>query len=129
MSVAPFPLSGSVLIGCLSPDRRASPTGYKKVEKLLVVDPPRDSFVKKAFELYTSGSHSLQSLKKQLDEEGFRSQNGKPLTKSNYLMEKNLQISFQLIFAAIKKYQIDKDELPDLDSDQDEWIQSPLSYH
>ena len=64
----------------------ASPTGYKKVEKLLVVDPPRDSFVKKAYELYASGSYSLQSLKKQLDEEGFRSQNGKPLTKSNYFI-------------------------------------------
>ncbi len=64
----------------------ASPTGYKKVEKLLVADPPRDSFVKKAYELYASGSYSLQSLKKQLDEEGFRSQNGKPLTKSNYFI-------------------------------------------
>lgn len=64
----------------------ASPTGYKKVEKLLVPDPPRDSFVKRAYELYASGSYSLTSLKKHLDQEGFRTQNGKPLTKSNYFL-------------------------------------------
>lgn len=62
----------------------ASPTGYKKVDKRLVPDEPRDGFVKRAFELYASGSHSLRSLKKTLDNEGFRTQNGKPLTKSNY---------------------------------------------
>ena len=64
----------------------ASPTGYIKVQKLLVPDPPRDSFVKRAFELYASGSYSLTSLKKQLDKEGFRTQHGKPLTKSNYFI-------------------------------------------
>lgn len=64
----------------------ASPTGYKKVEKLLAPDSPRDSFVKRAYELYASGSYSLRSLKKQLDEEGFRTQTGKPLTKSNYFI-------------------------------------------
>lgn len=64
----------------------ASPTGYKKLNKLLVPDPPRDSFVKRTFELYASGSYSLRSLKKQLDEEGFRTQNGKPLTISNYFI-------------------------------------------
>ena len=62
----------------------ASPTGYKKVDKRLVPDEPRDGFVKRAFELYASGSHSLRSLKKTLDDEGFRTQKGKPLTKSNY---------------------------------------------
>ncbi|GDX62285.1 hypothetical protein LBMAG33_5950 [Candidatus Levyibacteriota bacterium] len=62
----------------------SSTTGYKKVDKLLVPDEPRDKFVVRAFELYASGSHSLKSLKKQLDKEGFRTQNGKPLTKSNY---------------------------------------------
>ncbi|MBI4137087.1 recombinase family protein [Candidatus Roizmanbacteria bacterium] len=62
----------------------ASPTGYKKVDKLLVPDKPRDSYVVKTFELYASGSHSLKSLKREMDKHGFRSQNGKPLTKSNY---------------------------------------------
>ena len=64
----------------------ASPTGYIKVDKLLVPDVPRDRYIIKAFELYASGSYSLSSLKKKLDEEGFRSQNGKPLTKSNFFI-------------------------------------------
>lgn len=64
----------------------ASPTGYKKIDKLLMPDIPRDSYVVKAYELYASGSYSLSSLKKRLDEEGFRSQNNKPLTKSNYFI-------------------------------------------
>lgn len=62
----------------------STPTGYKKVNKILVPNPPQCSFVKKAFESYASGSHSLKSLKKELDNQGFRSMNGKPLTKSNY---------------------------------------------
>ncbi len=61
-----------------------SPTGYKKVDKLLAPDEPRSSFVVKAFELYASGSHSLRSLKGELDKQGFRSTNGKLLTRSNY---------------------------------------------
>lgn len=62
----------------------ASPTGYKKVDKLLVPDEPRSQYVVKSFELYASGSHSILSLKRELDKQGFRSQNSKPLTKSNY---------------------------------------------
>ena len=62
----------------------SAPTGYKKVNKLLEPDEPRASYIVKTFELYASGSHSLRSLKKTLDKEGFRSLNGKPLTESNY---------------------------------------------
>lgn len=62
----------------------ATPTGYKKVEKLLVPDSPRDAYAVQTFELYASGSHSIKSLKKEMDKRGFRSQNGRPLTKSNY---------------------------------------------
>jgi len=62
----------------------SAPTGYKKVNKLLEPDEPRASYVVKTFELYASGSHSLRTLKNTLDKEGFRSQNGKPLTESNY---------------------------------------------
>lgn len=62
----------------------ASPTGYKKENKLLVPDPPRDSYVIKTFELYASGSHSLKSLKSEMDKQGFRSPNEKPLTISLY---------------------------------------------
>ena len=61
-----------------------SPTGYKKVDKLLIPDSPRDGFIVQTFELYASGSHSLKSLKKEMDKRGFRSQHGKPLTRSNY---------------------------------------------
>jgi len=64
----------------------ASPTGYKKVDKLLVPDEPRASFVVKAFELYASGANSLKSLKQEMDKQGFRSVNGKPLTRSNYFI-------------------------------------------
>lgn len=61
----------------------ATPTGYKKISKELFPDEPRASFIRKTFEYYASGSHSIKSLKKKLDEEGFKSQNGKPLTRSN----------------------------------------------
>ena len=62
----------------------SSPTGYIKVDKLLVPDELRAPFVIKSFELYASGAHSLKSLKREMDKQGFRSQNGKPLTKSNF---------------------------------------------
>ena len=62
----------------------ASPTGYKKIDKLLVPDEPRATFVVKAFQLYASGGYSLKTLKKALDKEGFRSLQNKPLTRSNY---------------------------------------------
>ena len=62
----------------------ASPTGYKKENKLLVIDEPRATYIVKSFKLYASGAHSLKSLKVEMDKHGFRSQNGKPLTKSNY---------------------------------------------
>src|SRR3990167_10764277 len=45
----------------------ASPTGYKKVDKILIPDSPRDGFIVQTFEIYASGSHSLKSLKKEMD--------------------------------------------------------------
>lgn len=61
-----------------------SPTGYKKVNKLLEPDELRAGFVVKAFQLYANGDQSLLSLKRTLDDQGFRSLANKPLTKSNY---------------------------------------------
>lgn len=61
-----------------------APTGYKKVDKLLVPDEPRASFIVKAFQLYASGGYSIKTLKRVLDKQGFRSINNKPLTNSNY---------------------------------------------
>ena len=62
----------------------SSPTGYIKVNKLLEPDEPRASFIVKAFQIYASGGYSIRSLKAKLDKEGFRSQQNKPLTNSNY---------------------------------------------
>ena len=62
----------------------SAPTGYKKVNKLLVPDEIQGNFIVKTFELYSTGSHSLKSLKREMDKQGFRSINGKPLSKSNY---------------------------------------------
>ncbi len=62
----------------------STPTGYKKVNKVLVPDDVTAPFVQKAFQLYASGKYSLKTLKKKMDDEGFKSYNGKPLTKSNY---------------------------------------------
>ena len=62
----------------------SSPVGYKKADKLLVPDEPRAGYVVQSFELYASGSHSLKSVKRVMDKRGFRSANGKLLTRSNY---------------------------------------------
>lgn len=62
----------------------SSPTGYKKVDKLLVPDEPRASLIVKAFQLYASGGYSIKTLKNELDKQGFRSVNNKQLTNSNY---------------------------------------------
>ncbi len=59
-----------------------SPTGYKKVNKLLVPDEPMASFIRKAFELYAAGSHSLQTLRISLYKEGMQTSLGRPLVKS-----------------------------------------------
>ena len=52
-----------------------APTGYvnNKQDKTIEIDPTRAPFVKKAFELYNSGQHSLKSLAEKLYNEGFRS--------------------------------------------------------
>lgn len=60
------------------------PMGYKKINKLLVPEPTTAHYVKRAYELYSTGAYSIRLLKKKLDDEGFRSFNNKPLTKSNY---------------------------------------------
>ncbi len=60
----------------------ASPTGYKKINKLLIPNEPTASFITTAFELYASGSHSLQSLRLVLFKDGFQTILGRPLNKS-----------------------------------------------
>lgn len=49
---------------------------------------------------------------------------------SNLLLkDKKIKFRLKLIFDALLKYQETKNELPSLDSNQNERIQSPLSYH
>lgn len=62
----------------------SAPTGYLKENKQLIPDPDRSHFISKIFELYSSGAHSIKSLKREVDSIGFRSRRGKLLSRSNY---------------------------------------------
>lgn len=61
-----------------------APFGYlnDKATKLVVIDPVRAPFVKKMFEMYATGSHSLKSISDTLYEEGLRTKAGKKVFKS-----------------------------------------------
>ncbi len=83
----------------------STPTGYIKVNKLLVPDAERAPFIKKAFVYYASGKYSLKTVKKALDKEGFRTLNGKQLTKSNYHQILNNPIYYGVIRWNKKLYQ------------------------
>jgi len=64
-----------------------APYGYlnKKIneKKVIVIDPDSAPFIKRMFELYATGSHSLKSLRLKMIEEGMVYRNGKRLYKSN----------------------------------------------
>lgn len=58
-----------------------APTGYVHVtndkgEKAIVLDPDRAPFIKKLFEMYATGNHSLQTLKTAAIEMGLRTKKG-----------------------------------------------------
>lgn len=56
------------------------PIGYIKVAKnKAVIDPDRAMFVKRAFELYATGIYSYLSLSEKLSQEGFTTQDNKPV--------------------------------------------------
>lgn len=64
-----------------------APTGYmhsiaENGEKTIIPDPDRAPFVRKMFEMYATGSHSLHSLKEALTQMGFRTKKGEKLAIS-----------------------------------------------
>ncbi len=83
----------------------STPTGYKKVNKVLIPDEATVPFVQRTFQLYASGKYSLKTLKNKLDDEGFKSYSGKPLTKSNYHRILNNPIYYGMIPWNNKLYQ------------------------
>jgi DNA invertase Pin-like site-specific DNA recombinase len=62
------------------------PLGYKTIgekgHKIHVLDGDYAPFIKKAFDYYSKGNHSLASLRAKLYEEGLRTRNGSKLSKS-----------------------------------------------
>ena len=64
-----------------------APTGYVHVtndkgEKTILLDPDRAPFIRKLFEMYATGNHSLQTLKTAAIEMGLRTKKGEPLAIS-----------------------------------------------
>jgi DNA invertase Pin-like site-specific DNA recombinase len=54
----------------------------EKGHKTHIIDTEKSPFIKKAFEYYATGNHSLVSLREKLYEEGLRTRNGSKLSKS-----------------------------------------------
>jgi site-specific DNA recombinase len=63
----------------------AAPVGYQNngAAKLKTPDPASAPLVRRAFELYANGTHSIRALVGEMDRQGLRSHNGKPLNKSS----------------------------------------------
>lgn len=63
----------------------SAPLGYinDKENKTLVIDQERAYFVKRCFELYSTGKYSINGLTKLLTKEGLRSRKGNPVSRSN----------------------------------------------
>ncbi len=61
-----------------------APIGYKNnpLDKTIVIDEARGKYIKRAFELYATGSHSLKDVADILYKEGFRSRGGHKYNKS-----------------------------------------------
>lgn len=64
-----------------------APTGYMhsldgRGEKTIISDPDRAPFIKKLFEMYATGNHSLQTLREAAIEMGLRTKKGEPLAIS-----------------------------------------------
>jgi len=62
-----------------------APTGYlnNRLTKKMVPDPERFKFVKRIFQLYSTGNYSLKKVRNIITEAGLRSRNGKVLCVSN----------------------------------------------
>jgi site-specific DNA recombinase len=73
-----------------------APTGYMHVtnergEKTIVPDPDRAPFIRKLFEMYATGNHSLQTLKEAAIQMGLRTKKREPLAISqiNKILKKS----------------------------------------
>ena len=64
---------------------RNAPLGYlnDKVNKVIIPDPERSSYIVKAFEAYASGKYTLRQIRDLITELGFRSQKEQMLSISN----------------------------------------------
>jgi len=63
-----------------SPDRRRAPYGYRNnhLTRLVEVDEKTATFVKRAFELYSTGQYTLKQVANQITSEGFVYESYKP---------------------------------------------------
>jgi len=60
-----------------------APIGYINKDKKIIVDKKRAKYIRKAFELYATGSMSLKEVSDQLYDDGFRTPKGAKYYKSN----------------------------------------------
>ena len=63
-----------------------APLGYinDKEKKIICIDNEKAPFIKKAFEAYASGNHTLENLRKIINDLGLKSRTGGLLSISNY---------------------------------------------
>jgi DNA invertase Pin-like site-specific DNA recombinase len=87
----------------------AAPIGYldKGGGKAKVPDPERAPFVRQAFELYASGQYSFKSLLIEMQRRGFKSRQGKPITKGclENMMSNPFYIGVVLLKRTGRRYQ------------------------
>lgn len=62
-----------------------APLGYinDKEKKCLIIDQERAHYIKRCFELYSTGKYTIGEMTKLMEKEGLRSRNGIPVCKSN----------------------------------------------
>ncbi len=59
-----------------------SPLGYKNIQGGIIPDPSKATFIKKVFELYSSGDYSVKTLTKELVKMGFTTKLGHKVSKA-----------------------------------------------
>ena len=83
-----------------------APIGYKNnpIEKTIEPDEERAKYIKRAFELYAAGSHSLKDVADTLYKEGFRSRGGYKYNKSKIHQILKNPIYYGVMFVHGKHY-------------------------
>ncbi|MBP9715452.1 MAG: recombinase family protein [Candidatus Pacebacteria bacterium] len=90
--------TGAVRLGYLN----ISLDEEKRLRKTIEIDPERGYLVQKMFELYATGEHSLETVKKKITDLGLRTLKGNKISKSG--IENILKDSFYCGIAMSKKY-------------------------